>query len=118
MFGNNNPIHIEVGSGKGRFIAGMAKANPDINYIAIEAYESVVVYALDRFIEEELPNVKILAVNAVDLRDYFEKGEVGQVYLNFSDPWPKKRHEKRRLTYKTYLDIYYTKSINLLFKPD
>jgi len=106
MFGNNNPIHIEVGSGKGRFIAGMAKANPDINYIAIEAYESVVVYALDRFIEEGLSNVKILAVNAVDLRDYFEKGEVGQVYLNFSDPWPKKRHEKRRLTYKTFLNTY------------
>ena len=63
VFGNDNPIHIEVGSGKGRFIAGMAKANPDINYIAIEAYESVIVYALDRFIEAELPNVKLMAVN-------------------------------------------------------
>ena len=121
LFGNNNPIHIEVGSGKGRFIAGMAKANPDINYIAIEAYESVVVYALDRFIEEELPNVKILAVNAVDLRDYFEKGEVGQVYLNFSDPWPKKRHEKRRLTYKTFLNTYedvLTENGEIHFKTD
>ena len=121
LFGNNNPIHIEVGSGKGRFIAGMAKANPEINYIAIEAYESVVVYALDRFIEEELPNVKILAVNAVDLRDYFEKGEVGQVYLNFSDPWPKKRHEKRRLTYKTFLNTYedvLTEKGEIHFKTD
>lgn len=106
VFGNDNPIHIEVGSGKGRFIAGMAKANPDINYIAIEAYESVIVYALDRFIEAELPNVKLMAVNAVDLRDYFEKGEIDQVYLNFSDPWPKNRHEKRRLTYASFLSVY------------
>ncbi|MFS0780513.1 tRNA (guanosine(46)-N7)-methyltransferase TrmB [Bacillus sp. 1P06AnD] len=106
VFGNNNPIHIEVGTGKGRFITEMARTNPDINYIGIEAYESVIVHALDRLIDAELPNVKLLAVNAVDLRNFFGKGDVSRVYLNFSDPWPKTRHEKRRLTYATFLQTY------------
>jgi tRNA (guanine-N7-)-methyltransferase len=105
-FDKDQPLHIEIGTGKGRFITGMAKANPDINYIGIELAESVIVSALDRIIEEELPNVKLLNVNANDLRDYFEKGEVDRVYLNFSDPWPKKRHAKRRLTYRSFLEIY------------
>ncbi|GLB58557.1 tRNA (guanosine(46)-N7)-methyltransferase TrmB [Cytobacillus sp. NCCP-133] len=105
-FDKSQPLHIEIGTGKGRFITGMAKANPDINYIGIELAESVIVTALDRIIEEELPNIKLLNVNANDLRDYFDKGEVDRVYLNFSDPWPKKRHAKRRLTYRTFLEIY------------
>ncbi|MDF2038959.1 tRNA (guanosine(46)-N7)-methyltransferase TrmB [Cytobacillus oceanisediminis] len=105
-FDKNQPLHIEIGTGKGRFITGMAKANPNINYIGIELAESVIVTALDRIIEDELPNVKLLNVNANDLRDYFEKGEVNRVYLNFSDPWPKKRHAKRRLTYRSFLEIY------------
>lgn len=105
-FDKDQPLHIEIGTGKGRFITGMAKANPDINYIGIELAESVIVTALDRIIEEELPNIKLLNANANDLRDYFEKGEVNRVYLNFSDPWPKKRHAKRRLTYRSFLDIY------------
>ncbi|WP_282173573.1 tRNA (guanosine(46)-N7)-methyltransferase TrmB [Cytobacillus firmus] len=105
-FDKDQPLHIEIGTGKGRFITGMAKANPDINYIGIELAESVIVSALDRIIEEELPNIKLLNVNANDLRDYFEKGEVNRVYLNFSDPWPKKRHAKRRLTHRSFLDIY------------
>ncbi|MEH6990214.1 tRNA (guanosine(46)-N7)-methyltransferase TrmB [Cytobacillus firmus] len=105
-FDKDQPLHIEIGTGKGRFITGMAKANPDINYIGIELAESVIVTALDRIIEEELPNIKLLNVNANDLRDYFEKGEVNRVYLNFSDPWPKKRHAKRRLTYRSFLEIY------------
>lgn len=106
VFGNDNPVHIEVGTGKGRFITGMAKENPDINYIGIEYYESVIVHALDRLIEAELPNLKLMAVNAVDLCKFFQKGDVSRVYLNFSDPWPKTRHEKRRLTYSTFLKIY------------
>ena len=106
VFGNDNPIHIEVGTGKGRYMTEMAKAHPHINYIGIEAYESVIVSALDRLIEAELPNLKLLAVNAVDLRNYFAKGDVSRVYLNFSDPWPKKRHEKRRLTYASFLNTY------------
>ncbi|CAM3535490.1 tRNA (guanosine(46)-N7)-methyltransferase TrmB [Aeromicrobium ponti] len=105
-FNKNQPLHIEIGTGKGRFITGMAKANPDINYIGIELAESVIVTALDRIIEEELPNVKLLNVNANDLQEHFDKGEVDRVYLNFSDPWPKKRHAKRRLTYRSFLEIY------------
>ncbi|MBM7585028.1 tRNA (guanine-N7-)-methyltransferase [Bacillus pakistanensis] len=106
VFGNPNPIHIEVGTGKGQFVTEMARANPDINYIGIELYDSVIITALDRLIEAELPNVKLLNVNAKDLKEYFEKGDVDRVYLNFSDPWPKNRHEKRRLTYKDFLKLY------------
>jgi tRNA (guanine-N7-)-methyltransferase len=84
----------------------MAKANPDVNYLGIELFESVIVTALDRIIEEELTNVKLLNVNAKDLKEYFTKGDVDRVYLNFSDPWPKTRHAKRRLTYKSFLKIY------------
>lgn len=108
VFGNDQPLHIEVGTGKGRFIIGMAKANPHINYIGIELFDSVIVSALEGILEDEegVPNLRLLRVNAVDLLNYFEKGEVDRVYLNFSDPWPKTRHAKRRLTYKTFLEIY------------
>lgn len=106
IFGNDNPIHIEVGTGKGQFVTGMAKQNPHINYIGIEMYESVIITALDRLIEADLPNLKLLDVDGAELINYFEKGEVSRVYLNFSDPWPKTRHAKRRLTYKTFLSLY------------
>jgi tRNA (guanine-N7-)-methyltransferase len=106
VFEKNQPLHIEVGTGKGQFITGMAKANPDINYIGIELYDSVIVAALDRLIEADLPNLKLLNVNAADLGKYFTKNDVDRVYLNFSDPWPKSRHEKRRLTYKDFLKLY------------
>jgi tRNA (guanine-N7-)-methyltransferase len=106
VFSEKQPLHIEIGTGKGRFITGMAKANPDINYIGIELQNSVLVTALDKLIEAELPNLKLMNVNAEDLENYFDKGEVERVYLNFSDPWPKKRHEKRRLTYDSFLRIY------------
>lgn len=106
VFNNNQPLHIEVGTGKGRFITEMAKANPNINYIGIEKYDSVIVLALDLLIEADLPNLRLLNINANDLGKYFEKSDVDRVYLNFSDPWPKVRHEKRRLTYKDYLKLY------------
>ncbi|MED3552918.1 tRNA (guanosine(46)-N7)-methyltransferase TrmB [Cytobacillus praedii] len=106
VFDKKQPLHIEIGTGKGRFISGMAKANPTINYIGIELQDSVIVTALDHIIEAELPNVKLMNVNANDLHTFFEKGEVDRVYLNFSDPWPKSRHAKRRLTYKTFLKTY------------
>ncbi|MET1031351.1 tRNA (guanosine(46)-N7)-methyltransferase TrmB [Domibacillus tundrae] len=106
FFGNDNPIHIEVGTGKGQFVTGMAKQNPHINYIGIEMYESVIITALDRLIEADLPNLKLLDVDGAKLMNYFEKGEVSRVYLNFSDPWPKTRHAKRRLMYKTFLSLY------------
>ncbi|MFZ7944937.1 MULTISPECIES: tRNA (guanosine(46)-N7)-methyltransferase TrmB [Bacillaceae] len=106
VFEKDQPLHIEVGTGKGQFITEMAKANPGINYMGIELYDSVIVAALDRLIEADLPNVKLLNVNAADLAKYFTKNDVDRVYLNFSDPWPKVRHEKRRLTYKDFLKLY------------
>ena len=105
-FNENNPIHIEIGCGKGRFIIEMAKRYPDINFIGIELQTSVIVTALEKQIEEKLPNLQLLQANANELRDYFEEDEVDRIYLTFSDPWPKNRHEKRRLTYKDFLTIY------------
>ncbi|WP_147532658.1 tRNA (guanosine(46)-N7)-methyltransferase TrmB [Bacillus marasmi] len=106
VFDTEQPLHIEIGTGRGRFITGMAQANPHINYLGIELMPSVIVTALDRVIEAEVPNLKLLNANAADLTEFFAKGEVERVYLNFSDPWPKNRHEKRRLTYKTFLKQY------------
>lgn len=106
LFGNDHPIHIEIGTGKGKFITEIAKANPNINYIGIELYPSVLVSALDKLIANELPNLRLLNVNAKDLTNFFAEGEIERIYLNFSDPWPKKRHEKRRLTYRAFLELY------------
>ena len=105
LFENDHPIHIEIGMGKGQFITGMAKAHPEINYIGVEMQVSVVSIALDKLIEQPLPNLKLLHVDGSALTEYFADSEVDQIYLNFSDPWPKKRHEKRRLTYKTFLAV-------------
>jgi tRNA (guanine-N7-)-methyltransferase len=106
VFGNDNPIHIEVGTGRGRFIYEMAKANPNVNYIGIEKYSSVIVDALAKLIAEEVPNLKLINKDAKDLTVFFADGEIDRVYLNFSDPWPKNKHEKRRLTYKSFLQNY------------
>lgn len=106
IFGNDHPIHVEVGSGKGAFVSGMAKANPEINYIGIDIQKSVLSYALDKVLVTDVPNIKLLWVDGSDLTDYFEDGEIDRLYLNFSDPWPKKRHEKRRLTYQSFLATY------------
>jgi tRNA (guanine-N(7)-)-methyltransferase len=105
-FGNNNPIHIEIGSGKGQFVSGMARQNPNINYIGIEIQESVLVAALEKALAADVPNLQLLHVNGGQVTDYFEDGEVDQIYLNFSDPWPKKRHAKRRLTHESFLVGY------------
>lgn len=106
IFGNDHPIHVEVGSGKGAFVSGMAKANPKINYIGIDIQKSVLSYALDKVLATDVSNIKLLWVDGSDLTDYFEEGEIDRLYLNFSDPWPKKRHEKRRLTYQSFLATY------------
>lgn len=106
IFGNDHPIHVEVGSGKGAFVSGMAKANPEINYIGIDIQKSVLSYALDKVLATDVPNIKLLWVDGSNLTDYFEEGEIDRLYLNFSDPWPKKRHEKRRLTYQSFLATY------------
>lgn len=105
-FQNDQPIHIEVGTGKGQFIYEMAKLHPENNYIGIEMQPSVIVTALEKLIEVELPNLQFLQVDGGELTQYFAENEIDLVYLNFSDPWPKNRHEKRRLTYKTFLAVY------------
>ncbi|WP_159723390.1 tRNA (guanosine(46)-N7)-methyltransferase TrmB [Enterococcus sp. CSURQ0835] len=104
-FKNDHPIHIEIGMGKGQFITGMAKAHPEINYIGIEMQVSVISLALDKLIAEHVPNLQLLHVDGSELTNYFAENEVDQIYLNFSDPWPKKRHEKRRLTSKNFLAV-------------
>ena len=106
FFGNDHPIHIEVGTGKGQFLVGMAKQHPEINFVGIEQQTSIAVMALDRILEADITNVKLLNTDGGLLSDYFADSEIDQVYLNFSDPWPKNRHEKRRLTYKSLLATY------------
>ncbi len=107
IFGNDHPLHIEVGTGKGQFITGMAKQNPEINYIGIELYDSVIVSALENALDAQpLPNLRLLKVNGAHLDKYFAKNDVHRVYLNFSDPWPKTRHAKRRLTHEGFLKLY------------
>lgn len=105
-FGNNNPIHIEVGMGKGQFITTLAKNNPDINYIGFEKFTKVLVRALNNLDEEELDNVFAIRMDAEQIVDVFEEGEIDRIYLNFSDPWPKDRHAKRRLTHHDFLERY------------
>ena len=106
FLGNSNPIHIEGGMGKGRFIMNLAALNPDINYIGIERYTSVLLRAVQKMEENPLPNVHFLCIDAATLPEIFGKGEVERIYLNFSDPWPKDRHARRRLTSHEFLDRY------------
>ena len=108
FLGNDNPIHIEVGMGKGRFIMDLAALNPDINYIGIERYTSVILRAVQKMEENPLPNVHFICIDAATLPDVFGKDEVDRIYLNFSDPWPKDRHARRRLTSHEFLDRYDT----------
>ena len=106
LFNNNNPIHIEIGCGKGKFISELALRNPDINYIAIEKFDSVLLRASEKLEDLELNNLKITILDAKEINEFFSEGEVSRIYLNFSDPWPKKCHAKRRLTSKLFLDSY------------
>ncbi|EIA4846001.1 tRNA (guanosine(46)-N7)-methyltransferase TrmB [Staphylococcus pseudintermedius] len=105
-FERQQPIHIEVGSGMGKFITTLAQQIPHINYVAIERDKNVMIRVLDKVREHNLTNIKLLCNDAVILTDYFRQGEVDRIYLNFSDPWPKKRHAKRRLTYRSFLALY------------
>lgn len=105
-FGNDNPIRIEIGMGKGKFITTLARQNQDINYIGIEKYSSVLIRAVEKCEEVEVPNLRFIRMEAEYICDVFEEGEVDRIYLNFSDPWPKDRHAKRRLTSKQFFDRY------------
>lgn len=106
IFSNSNSIHIEIGMGKGQFITQMAANNPDINYLGIERYSSVLLRAATKFEKEPLDNLRFLCVDAKKLTDIFDKNEIDKIYLNFSDPWPKDRHAKRRLTSPIFLELY------------
>ena len=105
LFNNNNEIHLEIGMGKGDFIISKALNNPDINFIGLEKYTSIVARAVKKLEDLDLPNLKIINGDALNLNNIFEK-EISTIYLNFSDPWPKARHSKRRLTSDTFLNIY------------
>ena len=121
IFGNENPIHIEIGMGKGQFIMKLAKEHPDINYIGIERYSSVLLRALQKMEQNPLPNIKFICMDAADVAEVFAKDEVDRIYLNFSDPWPKDRHAKRRLTSRQFFARYdqiLKKEGHLEFKTD
>ena len=111
IFHNENPVHIEVGMGKGRFLMDLAALHPQINYVGIEMYDSVLLRAIQKMEEKEqegtIPrNLRFLRMDARELPLVFASGEVGKIYLNFSDPWPKERHAKRRLTSRQFLERY------------
>lgn len=105
VFGNNNKIFLEIGMGKGNFIIEHARRNPSINYIGFEKYPSVLLGALKIIEEEKINNLKIICADAINIDKIFYK-EISKLFLNFSDPWPKKRHAKRRLTSPEFLKRY------------
>lgn len=106
MFGNDRPIYVEIGTGKGQFLSRMAGKHPDVNFIGIELDKDIIAAAAKKILASESNNILLLHMNAFDLYDVFTGREVAGIYLNFSDPWPKNRHEKRRLTYYTFLEKY------------
>ena len=122
IFENSNPIHVEIGMGKGKFIINMAKKYPNINFIGVEKYDSVLVKAVKQLelLENPLNNLKLLLFDAEDISEVFDK-EIECIYLNFSDPWPKSKHEKRRLTSSVYLSKYdnlFLEQKNIIQKTD
>ncbi len=106
VFGNDNPIHMEIGCGKGDFVTGMARLYPDINFVALEKVEDVLVLAMEKTAAAGLENVRFIDIDAECINDIFACGEISRIYLNFSDPWHKARQAKRRLTHKRFLDRY------------
>lgn len=106
FFGNNNPIHIEVGTGRGKFITTLAAENPNINYIALEIKEEVLIRAVEKADEKSLENIAFIWGNVEFFEMYFSDNELSRIYINFCDPWPKKRCAKRRLTHRNFLELY------------
>ncbi len=105
-FHNNNPIALEIGMGKGKFLIELAKRNPNINYLGLEKEKSVLIRAIEK-ITNDITNIRFLPVDALLLDQYFQENEINKIYLNFSDPWQKTRHTKRRLTFPKMLDLYH-----------
>ena len=121
IFKNENPIHIEVGMGKGRFIMELARNNPGINYIGIEKYSSVLLRGIQKLEEDPLDNIFFIRMDAEDITEVFDKDEIDKIYLNFSDPWPKDRHAKRRLPSHQFLERFskiLKKGHSIEFKTD
>ena len=106
LFGNNHPIRLEIGCGKGRFILETARRNPDVNFVAIEREEGALIMATEKAMDAALPNLRFLSFDAAALGEIFAPGEVSLIYLNFSDPWPPNRQRKRRLTWRAFLAVY------------
>ncbi|MBR3103980.1 MAG: tRNA (guanosine(46)-N7)-methyltransferase TrmB [Lachnospiraceae bacterium] len=106
VFGNDRPIRLEIGMGKGRFLMTLAVQHPEINYLGIEKYSSVLLRALQKMEEDPLPNLRFIRMDAEYITDVFAEEEIDRIYLNFSDPWPKDRHAKRRLPSRQFLERY------------
>ena len=120
VFNNDNPIYIEIGMGKGNFIIEMARRNPDINFIGLEKFDSVLVKAVEKLKDTDIPNLRLIWYDAATIDKVFDH-EIDTLYLNFSDPWPKKRHAKRRLTHESFLSLYdniFKKGNNIIMKTD
>lgn len=120
LFGNKNPIHIELGMGRGDFIIKMAKTYPNINFIGLELYASQMVMAVDRLNNQNIPNLKLINADARELDKFFGK-EITTIYLTFSEPWPKKQDEKKRFTHESYLRLYdkiFKKNKHIILKTD
>lgn len=105
-FKNNNTIHLELGCGRGGFIEQKALQNPDINYVAVDLKDEILIYVLRRIQEKEIKNVRIVPLNITFISEIFEKDEIEKIYINFCNPWPKLRHNKRRLTHSKFLEEY------------
>ena len=120
LFGNKNPIHLELGMGRGDFIINMAKTYPNINFIGLELYASQMVMGVDKLVNQKLPNLKLINADAKDMIEFFGK-EIDTIYLTFSEPWPKKIDEKKRFTHVNYLKLYdriFKKDKHIILKTD
>lgn len=106
VFGNDNDIHLELGCGRGKFIIQKALLNPDTNYIAIDLKDEVLVYVVRKAEENKLKNIRIAALNIQFIEDMFDENEISKIYINFCNPWPKRRQKKRRLTHTVFLNMY------------
>ena len=120
LFGNDNPIYIEIGMGKGQFIINNALTYPNINFIGIEKFDSVIVRAIQKLEDKEIPNLKLIRIDALEINEVFG-AEVDRIYLNFSDPWPKDKHAHRRLTSLNFLqkyDLIFRNNCDIIMKTD
>ncbi|CBH22055.1 tRNA (guanine-N(7)-)-methyltransferase (tRNA(m7G46)-methyltransferase) [Acetoanaerobium sticklandii] len=120
-YANNQPLMLEIGCGKGGFLLELARRNPEVNYLGIEKNDALLLEAVTKAFEENLDNIKFVSFDASKIEDYFTKGDVCRIYLNFSDPWPKARHHRRRLTSRCFLSKYtevLNESKSLIFKTD